>query len=113
MLTLHHGQRSTWPQDRFGRPLPVRPVRGLRVEVLDGHLWVRFSVRNASRQRFVAVEGLTLVERPSAQWGDWLEELVAQAPVIVHAPGCDMARCHGCDGSTLGQRAEPRLTLVG
>lgn len=69
-----------WPCDRFGRALPRRPVRGLRLDVgLDG-------------------------------WEAWLLELLDEGPVVVHLPGCAIGWCHGCDGSSVRTVTPPHAT---
>ena len=105
------GGRTPWPRDRFGRDLPRRPVRGLRVEVQWGEqdcLFDRWSIVAASPARFRARCGRRAVERPAEYWEDWLNALGATGPMTTHAPGCQISRCVGCGTS---DRRNSRATL--
>lgn len=104
-----------WPHDRYGRSLPRRPVRGLRMDVTDpdgARSFVRHRVSASSRVRFAVSEfGGVRWERSPDAWEDWLWECVHQGDVTIHLPGCDLSLCHGCDGSEVGRPAA-RLRLV-
>ena len=93
-----------WPQDCFGRALPRRPVRGLRIDVglCDAmHVFERWRITTIARGVFVAHTGAREVRAPHAGWEAWLLELLDEGPVVVHLPGCATGWCHGCDGRSI------------
>ncbi|GEM_PF-6167863 len=110
--------RRPWPRDRFGRELPRKPVRGLRLDVAmpgQEHLDIfeRWRVRRVARGRFEASTGLRSFEGAHASWETWLEALCTEGPVAVHLPGCVISRCRGCDGSAIRRTREvPKLRLL-
>ncbi len=111
-LRVIDGDRQRpWPRDHFGRALPRRPVRGLRLDVAESEchqcVFERWRVISLTHGVFVVSTGLREVRAPLAGWEPWLLELIEEGPVIVHLPGCRTGWCHGCDGSTVRALGRP------
>ena len=99
-LTLVRGDggRNT-PRDALGRPLPIRPRRGLRVEVAwadHAACFDRWTIVRATREAFTARCGRRSETLANPAWDTWLRARCTEGRVTVHHPGCDVTSCRGC-----------------
>lgn len=104
-MVLVRGDPQPWPNDPRGRPLPRRPIRGLRVDVQWGEhicLFDRWSVVVVTGERFLARNSGNEAGGPIDAWGDWLRHLRdnefargqgREAGLSVHWPGCSIGWC--------------------
>lgn len=99
-LTLVRGEGPRpWPRDSWGRLLPRRPLRGLRIDVVWGPSAASFDRWRLDAVRghgFRATCGVRVDEQPLEAWEAWLGQRLAEGRVIAHAPGCRPEACHGC-----------------
>lgn len=98
-----------WARDAGGRLLPATPLRcTLRVSdptSVRDWAWFEYRVTYASGLKFAFIGPRERAPqpRPAEAWGAFLDDLAARGAVSMHFPGCDISRCHGCDGSRVGR----------
>lgn len=97
--------------DGHRRPLPGRPLPGMRIDVSwyrkmgARHCW---DITNVDAGAF-SIDGGTRAFRSFAleDWPAWLGRRRHEGVVVVHLPGCDSGWCGGCDGSVIGAEWDP------